>query len=169
MARARASAGPALTDFLGEVLRVLDGWRTVDKLLSGRADMALLPALADMKAQLERLVHPGFLSEAGPEQLRRYPTYLRALTLRREALDQGGAAVNRDRQLMDRIAELQESYLHQVAALPDGRPPGRAAAAGALDARGAAGLAVGPAARHGVPGQRGADPEGAQRPVRPDR
>jgi ATP-dependent helicase HrpA len=122
--RARASAEPALRDLLGEVQRVLDGWRTVDKLLSGRADMALLPALADLKAQLERLVHPGFLSEAGPEQLRRYPTYLRAITLRREALGQGGAAVNRDRQLMDRIAELQESYLHQVAALPDGRPPG---------------------------------------------
>jgi ATP-dependent helicase HrpA len=86
--------------------------------------MTLLPALADMKAQVERLVHPGFLSEAGPEQLRRFPTYLRALTLRREALDQGGAAVNRDRQLMDRIADLQASYLHQVAALPDGRPPG---------------------------------------------
>ena len=124
VARARASAESALGDFLGEVLRVLDGWRTVDKLLSGRAEMALLPALADMKAQLERLVHPGFLSEAGPEQLHRYRTYFRALTLRREALDQGGAAVNRDRQLMDRIADLQESYLHQVAALPDGRPPG---------------------------------------------
>jgi ATP-dependent helicase HrpA len=122
--RARTSVEPALRDLLGEVLRVLDGWRTVDRLLSGRAEMALLPALADMKAQLERLVHPWFLSEAGPEQLRRYPTYLRALTVRREALDQGGAAVNRDRALMDRIAELQEAYLHQLEALPDGRPPG---------------------------------------------
>ncbi len=124
LGQARTAAEPALRDLLGEVQRVLDGWRTADKLLSGRAEMAMLPALADMKAQLERLVHRGFLSEAGPEQLRRYPTYLRALTLRREALDQGGAAVNRDRQLMDRITELQESYLHQVAALPDGRPPG---------------------------------------------
>ncbi|HEX5089224.1 MAG TPA: ATP-dependent RNA helicase HrpA [Nocardioides sp.] len=122
--RARPAVAPALHDLLGEVLRVLDGWRTVDKLLSGRAEMALLPALADMKAQLERLVHPGFLSEAGPEHLRRYPTYLRAITLRREALGQGGAAVNRDRQLMDRITELQESWLHQVAALPEERPPG---------------------------------------------
>ena len=104
---------------------MLDGWRGADKALSGRAEMTLLPALADMKAQLERLVHPGFVAEAGPEQLRRYPTYLRALSLRRAALDQGGgAAVNRDRALMDRIAELQESYLHQVAALPEGRPPG---------------------------------------------
>jgi ATP-dependent helicase HrpA len=124
VARASASAEPALRDLVGEVLRVLDAWRTADKQLSGRAEMALLPALADMKAQLDRLVHPGFLSGAGPGQLRRYPTYLRALGLRREALDQGGAAVNRDRAQMDRILELQEAYLHQVAALPDGRPPG---------------------------------------------
>lgn len=122
--RAARDAEPALRALLGDVLRVLDAWRTADKLLSGRAEMALLPALADLKAQLARLVHPGFLGEAGPEQLRRYPTYLRALGLRREALDQGGAAVNRDRVLMDRIADLQDLYLHQLAALPDGRPPG---------------------------------------------
>ena len=121
---ARAAAPDGVRTLLAELLRVLDGWRSADKVLSGRAEMTLLPALADMKAQLERLVHAGFVAEAGPEQLRRYPTYLRALSLRRAALDQGGAAVNRDRALMDRIAELQESYLHQVTALPDGRPPG---------------------------------------------
>ena len=112
-----------MRDFLGEVLRVLDGWRTVDKLLSGRAEMALLPALADMKAQLERLVHPGFLSEAGPEQLRRYRTYLRALTLRREALDQGGAAVNRDR-----AADGPDLRAAGVLPAPGGRAARRASA-----------------------------------------
>ena len=121
---ARATAPDGVRALLAELLRVLDGWRGADKALSGRAELTLLPALADMKAQLERLVHPGFVAEAGPEQLRRYPTYLRALSLRRAALDQGGAAVNRDRALMDRIGELQQSYLHQVAALPEGRPPG---------------------------------------------
>ena len=121
---ARTAAPDGVRALLAELLRVLDGWRGADKVLSGRAEMTLLPALADMKAQLERLVHAGFVADAGPEQLRRYPAYLRALSLRRAALDQGGAAVNRDRQLMDRIADLQESYLHQVAALPEGRPPG---------------------------------------------
>ena len=121
---ARADAPDGVRALLAELLRVLDAWRAADKVLSGRAEMTLLPALADMKAQLERLVHSGFVADAGPDQLRRYPTYLRALSLRRAALDQGGAAVNRDRQLMDRIADLQESYLHQVAALPEGRPPG---------------------------------------------
>jgi ATP-dependent helicase HrpA len=54
-------------------------------------------------------------------QLRRFPVYLAALEHRRDRLD---AQVARDRQLMDQVADLQDAYLHQVAALPDGRPPG---------------------------------------------
>jgi ATP-dependent helicase HrpA len=106
------------------VIRVLDGWRGADRLLGGRADMTMLPALTDMKAQLGRLVYDGFVAEAGPEQLRRYPAYLRALTDRRTRLDEGAAAIGRDRQQMDRIADLQEALLHQLDALPAGRPPG---------------------------------------------
>ena len=123
-AAAAAAAAPALRTLVPELLRVLEGWRSADKALSGRAEMALLPALADMVAQLERLVHPGFVAEAGQEQLRRYPTYLAALAQRRAALEQGGAALHRDRAAMDRLSGLQEAYLHQVAALPEGRPPG---------------------------------------------
>ena len=55
------------------MIRSLEAWRTAEKQLSGRAEMAMLPALADLKAQLERLVHRGFVGEAGPVQLRRYP------------------------------------------------------------------------------------------------
>jgi len=114
----------ALRALLADVIRVLDAWRQAEKALSGRADMLMLPALSDMKAQLARLVHRGFVGEAGPTQLRRYPTYLAALQQRRARLDDGGQAAGRDRQLADRIGELQEAYLHQVAALPEGRPPG---------------------------------------------
>jgi ATP-dependent helicase HrpA len=106
---------------LRDVLRVLEGWRRVDKLLSGRADMLTLPALTDMKAQLGRLVHRGFIAEAGVVQLRQLPRYLQAIEHRRERLD---ASPARDRQLMDQIGELQEAHLHRVAALPAGRPPG---------------------------------------------
>jgi ATP-dependent helicase HrpA len=106
---------------MADVMRVLDAWRRAEKALSGRADMAMLPALTDMRAQLERLVHRGFVGEAGATQLRRYPTYLTALEQRREKLP---GQVNRDRQLMDQIGDLQQAYLHQVDALPVGRPPG---------------------------------------------
>ncbi len=106
---------------LADVIGVLDAWRQAEKALSGRADMTMLPALADMKAQLGRLVHRGFVGEAGATQLRRYPAYLTALRHRRERLPE---QVNRDRQLMDQIGDLQDAWLHQVEALPEGRPPG---------------------------------------------
>ena len=106
---------------MGDVIRVLDAWRKAEKALSGRADMVLLPALTDMRAQLARLVHRGFVGAAGVTQLRRYPTYLAALEQRRQKVaDQ----IGRDRQLMDQLSDLQDAYLHQVDALPPGRPPG---------------------------------------------
>jgi ATP-dependent helicase HrpA len=103
-----------------DVVRVLAEWRDVDKLLSGSADLTMLPALADMKAQVGRLVHRGFVAGVGAEQLRHLPRYLAAVRARRERLP---AAVGKDRLLMDRVAHLQESYLHRVAALPEARPP----------------------------------------------
>ena len=107
---------------LSEVLDVLERWRAADKALRGRAEMATLPSMTDMRDQLARLMAPGFIGEAGPTQLRRYPTYLRALLQRRERLDE---QVNRDRQLLAQVTDLQELYLHQVAALPEGQPPGQ--------------------------------------------
>jgi ATP-dependent helicase HrpA len=104
-----------------DALAVLGQWRDVDRLLSGSADLTMLPALSDMKAQVGRLVHRGFVSEVGARQLRQLPRYLAAVRTRRERL---ASSVNRDRQLMDQVANLQEAYLHRVESLPGGRPPG---------------------------------------------
>ena len=107
--------GPAVHD----VMRVLEAWRTTDKAISGRADLMTLPALTDMRAQVGRLMAPGFVGDAGVRRLRDYPRYLGAVTHRRERLD---GQVARDRQLMDQLAGLQEAWLHAVAAVPDGQP-----------------------------------------------
>ena len=112
-----ARTRPVLT----EVLRILSDWRDVDRMLSGRAELATLPALQDMREQLARLVSRGFLGEAGAERLRRFPTYLLAVRRRRERLEDD---VLRDRQLMDQVTGVEDAVLHQLAALPDGRPPG---------------------------------------------
>ena len=103
---------------LSQVLRVLEAWRPVDKALHGRVEMALLPAMNDLRGQLEGLVHAGFVAEAGAPALREYPRYLRAMTARVERL---GDAL-RDRQLMDRVGMLQQAWQHRVEALPEGRP-----------------------------------------------
>ncbi|WP_183099527.1 ATP-dependent RNA helicase HrpA [Nocardioides pelophilus] len=119
-------AAGAVRALLPDLFRVLDAHREADRLLSGRAELALLPALSDMQAQLARLVPAGFVGDAGAAQLRRYPVYLAAIRRRREQLGEGGMAVARDRAWLDRVQPLQEAYLHRIAALPEGRPPGSA-------------------------------------------
>ena len=108
---------------LHDLLRVLDAWRAADKALSGRAEMATLPALTDMKAQVGRLVHDGFVGEAG---LAAAAAPASATSRPSSSVAERLADVARDRQLMDQVLPLQEAYLHQVAALPEGRPPGAA-------------------------------------------
>ena len=117
-------AAHAVRALLPDLLRVLDAHRETDRLLSGRAELALLPALSDMRSQVARLVPAGFVGDAGAAQLRRYPVYLAAVRRRREQLEDRGTAVVRDREWLDRVLPLQEAYLHRVDALPDGRPPG---------------------------------------------
>ncbi len=120
----RARLTEATRAVVQDVLRVLEEWRDVDKRLSGSAEMSMLPALADMKAQVGRLVHPGFVSDVGASQLRQLPRYLAAVRTRHERLASGsGAVLARDQQLRDQVASLQEAYLHRVEALPSGRPP----------------------------------------------
>ncbi|WP_227487176.1 ATP-dependent RNA helicase HrpA [Nocardioides malaquae] len=120
LAAARDELERMMPRALDDLATVLAGWREAEKALSGRAEIQTLPALTDMKGQLERLVHRGFLGEAGLAQVRHYPRYLAAIVQRREKL---AGQVARDRQLMDQVGDLQAAHLHQVAALPEGRPP----------------------------------------------
>ncbi len=121
-AAVRTELASTTTAVLHEVVRVLGEWRDVERSLTGSAELPLLPALADMKAQVGRLVHRGFVSDVGVAQLRALPRYLAAVRTRRERLAGHRQQVATDRQLMDRVAPLQEAYLHRVAALPEGRP-----------------------------------------------
>jgi ATP-dependent helicase HrpA len=118
--RARAVLPDAAAGVLQQLIRVLAEWRTVEKSLSGRVEMAMLPAMTDLRAQLARLVHPGFVAEAGSAALREYPRYLKAMVARVERL----ADQARDRELMDRVDVLQQAWQHRMDALAEGRPPG---------------------------------------------
>lgn len=125
LATLRGTAPAAVRSAVADLLRVLETWREVDRLLSGRADLPLLPALTDLQGQLGRLVHDGFVGEAGAARLRRHRTYLMAMRERRTALEVGGpGALAKDRQRMDLVQPLQEAWLARVGALPEGRPAG---------------------------------------------
>ena len=99
---------PLFHEKIRTVTTVLARWREVDRTLSGRAELATLPSMTDMRDQLARLVHRGFVAEAGPDRLRRYPTWLAAIRLRRERLDE---QPGRDRDQLARIADLQAAHV----------------------------------------------------------
>ena len=65
--------GRACAAALADVMRVLDAWRHGRQGAQRPGRAVMLPALTDMRAQLGRLVHPGFVGEAGPARLRRLP------------------------------------------------------------------------------------------------
>jgi ATP-dependent helicase HrpA len=123
LATARAEVEQRSRDLLVLVGDVLARWRATHKALTGRVEMPLLPAMNDLRGQLDRLVHAGFVAVGGRAALASYPRYLAAMDerLARLATDPG-----RDRGLMDQVAALQEAWQHRVDALPPGRPPGRA-------------------------------------------
>ena len=120
VARARAELRDRSAAVLHRVLRVLAEWRPVDRAVHGRVEMSMLPAMNDLRGQLARLVHDGFIGVAGASVLREYPRYLAAMTARIDRVGELG----RDRELMDRVEELQQAWQHRVDALPEGRPLG---------------------------------------------
>jgi ATP-dependent helicase HrpA len=122
--RARvAEAGRERTDeVVMLVRRALAAAQDVDRRLSGRAELAMLSALTDMRGQQARLVYAGFVAEAGVLALRRYPRYFAAMTVR---LDRLAEDPRRDAALYAEISGVQSAYLNHVASLPPGSVPRR--------------------------------------------
>lgn len=64
----------------------MKAWREAEAALKEANHISVLPSLADARAQIEQLIRPGFVRDAGLERLRHYSRYLRALTARLEKL-----------------------------------------------------------------------------------
>lgn len=64
----------------------MKAWREAEAALKGANHISVLPSLTDARSQIEQLIRPGFVRDAGLERLRHYPRYLRALTARLEKL-----------------------------------------------------------------------------------
>lgn len=71
------------TVLLGDLHKALKGHLAVTKALKGNVTLALALTYSDLKAQMQRLVYPGFVRDAGP-WLTHYPRYLQAAEIRLE-------------------------------------------------------------------------------------
>ena len=113
------------------VARVMDVIELVEPVLvlSRKADLALdamssplmAPAKADMRAQLQSLLYPGFVADTGLSRLRDLQRYLRGLLLR---CDHAPERVARDAEHTATVARVQAEYDALVTALPPTRRVG---------------------------------------------
>lgn len=83
--------------------RALEGHLAVTQALKGNLSLSLALVYGDLKAQMQRLVHPGFVSEAG-EWLQEYPRYMEAARIR---LEKAPRERMRDQMLMQEAQDFE--------------------------------------------------------------
>ena len=105
----------SMFETVAQVTRILAAARVSEKALKGATSMALLPALTDAREQLAGLVHAGFVSRTGLEQLRNLPRYLAGITARIEKLHDNPG---RDRARMNEVATATTRYRDAGGTIP---------------------------------------------------
>jgi len=121
--RARAEGPGALAEVVGVVVRVLRSAADVEARIaalsagggSGLRALAMLPGLADARAQLSGLVPDGFVAATGRDRLPDLQRYLQGLLRRLEALPSDPA---RDRDRTGVLERATADHDRVVAALP---------------------------------------------------
>ncbi|MER6014106.1 ATP-dependent RNA helicase HrpA [Streptomyces bluensis] len=104
---------------VGQVQQVLAAWQACERRLKAVRSPALLPNLQDVRAQLDALVKPGFVTETG---LRRLPDLMRYLVAADRRLQQMPTNVQRDTTRMEKIHEMRDEYAWLLEQMPQGRP-----------------------------------------------
>ncbi len=137
---------------------VLVAARELDADLRATTSLALLSVVHELRGWADSLVADGFVSRAGAARLPHLVRYLRAA---RHRLAKAAENLGRDEGLAWQVHELVEGYGAARRGRRGPHPGPRARRASGRDplaARGAAGLAVRPAARHAAAGLGQADP-----------
>ncbi|WP_327402958.1 ATP-dependent RNA helicase HrpA [Streptomyces sp. NBC_01288] len=102
-----------------QVQQVLAAWQACERRLKAAHSPALLPNLADVRAQLDALVKPGFVTATG---IRRLPDLMRYMVAADRRLQQMPTGVQRDTTRMEKVHEMQDEYAWLLEQLPQGRP-----------------------------------------------
>jgi ATP-dependent helicase HrpA len=94
---------------------ILRGAHDARMRLDGLRSPALAPAVADIHAQLGRLIGPGFLAAAGTARLPALARYVKAVGRRLDKLSENAG---RDAQQMAVVNRVEDAYARAVAGLP---------------------------------------------------
>ncbi|HEY3603631.1 MAG TPA: ATP-dependent RNA helicase HrpA [Sporichthyaceae bacterium] len=114
----RAELPAGLRRVVADVVTILTVAQDVDAALAGAARGPFAAAVADMRAQYDELLHPGFVTASGADQLGQLPRYLRGIARRLERLP---ADPVRDAARMSTVEQLRREYAQLLDALPPTR------------------------------------------------
>jgi ATP-dependent helicase HrpA len=112
---ARAELPVGLRRVVADVVAILTVAQEVDAALAAAAHGPFAAAVADMRAQYDGLLYPGFVTATGAAQLGQLPRYLRGIARRLERLP---ADPVRDEVRMGAVRQLSREYAQFRAALP---------------------------------------------------
>lgn len=112
----RAELNDVVVEIAKQVESILTQVFAINKRLKGRVDISVAFALSDIKAQLNQLVFPGFVTSHGWKRLADIPRYLSAIEKRMEKL---AIDPNRDRAQMSRVENVILQWQQWLAKLTD--------------------------------------------------
>ena len=105
-------------DVVSRVEKVLAAAHEVQLLVPAQPTRAQVDAITDVRAQLDRLLPPRFVTRTGAMRLTDLVRYLTAI---RRRLDQLPHAINADHQRMAQVHAVQDAYDDLIRALPPAR------------------------------------------------
>ncbi|MGW7084780.1 ATP-dependent RNA helicase HrpA [Streptomyces sp. NPDC054871] len=104
---------------VSQVQQVLAAWQACERRLKSTKSPTLLPNLTDVRAQLDALIGPGFVTATG---IRRLADLMRYMVAADRRLQQMPTNVQRDTSRMEKVQEMQDEYAWLLEQLPQGRP-----------------------------------------------
>jgi ATP-dependent helicase HrpA len=116
--RVAARLVPTTIDLVGRVAKVLSAAQEVQLIMPTAPPAPQAEAISDMRAQLNRLLPPGFVTATGAAHLDDLARYLTAIKRRLEKLPQ---AIQGDRERMRRVQGVQDAFDQLLHTLPPDR------------------------------------------------
>ncbi len=115
---ARSALAARTADVVALAARTLGEAHQVEASLAATPSPPVRAAFSDLRAQLARLVHPGFVAETGARRLPDLVRYLRGMSRRLEKMAE---TLGRDAERMAVVQRVSEDYQQTLADLPPAR------------------------------------------------
>ncbi len=114
----RGELNEAVVKIAAQVEQILTAAHGIRKQFKGKMTLELAFSHSDIQAQLERLIHKGFVTETGAARLPDLLRYMKGIERRMEKIP---VDANRDRMYMLKVQHVEQAYQQLLGKLPRGQ------------------------------------------------